>query len=905
MWSRSPSDSGSLPGMFERAVLLVAAALALSCAPTQPVKKKAPPPPDPVLTTEQMAYQAEREINSAETELTALQPDKAEEHLDAARKVLFDAKIDSYPDAAELRSRHKELVDRVPAVREEVKKRELAAKVKEAKDKIDVALASLKDALVQIKKKRPEEADLKLAEDSVQTVETTLQEANELESADKEYGKYALNVRKLLSTHKKTVVDRRLQVAIDLEREEIQNASNELDAALKALRGRDPPKDDFDRARAAVDTVQKTIEGAADLMVKDLAFAKQVGAQKKKLEGQRDLIAKREHEVAVDRQRASVEQAKKTMFEALNRIRSKDAVEADFTEAEAAVNGVSQVLTDGGPLAAKDTKYAAYATGVKAKVDESKTKIEARKLEVEIAKEKTTIEGARIALGEALFRLKAPSPAEGEFEEAKNAIGTVEKALDSAEKLTPKDKDFSRYVLDVHKGLQSARSTIDQRKFAVELGLQKAKVNEANAAMKSATARMSSPEDFDAAEKTVADLEKALDEGESYSAKDRAYSKFALDVRKQAAKMRGVLKLRRENFAVDTQKAKVSEAMAALKAAVDPLDGFSPGEEHFAAAAEALAAANKALEEGIDLEVKVGRYKTWAEEPRKKVKESAERVETRRIQITVRERKLLVEDGLAALKAGLAAVNKKDASQEQLKEAETSVATVKEEINKGTDLELKDADYRKFASGAKKQVQEYADALEDAKQTMSFRDGPIASLNEGLEMVKSAKGLEPADEQKAYKTALEHFRACQQNGASILAEHPRVAAKPFVVAGKPAKAKDVLGKCAEQSKGLDAKVAQLDATVAFYSGPAKELETGKGFLADADAADTPEAKKKAYSGALTAFEKCVELGKTLEHKQPEMKKKKFDVGGKSVTLALVLAACQKGAKTSRDSMNAK
>src|SRR5262245_36237640 len=114
--------------MFERALL--AAVIVLGCAPTKKEVLPPPPPEDPIKTTEQLAYEAERRINSAESELAALEPDKAVEHLDAAQRVLINSKIDSYPDAELLRTRHRELVDRVPVVREEVRKRDLAAAVK-------------------------------------------------------------------------------------------------------------------------------------------------------------------------------------------------------------------------------------------------------------------------------------------------------------------------------------------------------------------------------------------------------------------------------------------------------------------------------------------------------------------------------------------------------------------------------------------------------------------------------------------------------------------------------------------------------------------------------------------------------------------------------------------------------
>src|SRR5688572_23479978 len=105
-----------------RAVARASAALAFafvwSCAQQQPPPKKkaATPPPEPGKATETVAFDVERRINAAETELQALNPDAAVEHLDAVRMALRDDRFEKYPEARALRTRHKELMDRVPDV---------------------------------------------------------------------------------------------------------------------------------------------------------------------------------------------------------------------------------------------------------------------------------------------------------------------------------------------------------------------------------------------------------------------------------------------------------------------------------------------------------------------------------------------------------------------------------------------------------------------------------------------------------------------------------------------------------------------------------------------------------------------------------------------------------------------
>ena len=58
-------------------------------------------------------------------------------------------------------------------------------------------------------------------------------------------------------------------------------------------------------------------------------------------------------------------------------------------------------------------------------------------------------------------------------------------------------------------------------------------------------------------------------------------------------------------------------------------------------------------------------------------------------------------------------------------------------------------------------------------------------------------------------------------------------------------------------------------------------------------------RNKAYSSALKHFESCLEKGKILENKHPEIKKTRFKVDGKKMTLPKVVNACRKQAKSVR------
>jgi hypothetical protein len=885
----------------------VIALMALSACPAQQKKGPPPPPPPPEIeTTEALAFEAEREINAAEQALGALQPDQAIDHLDKADGYLRQELFRSYPDAKVLAARHTELLGRVPSVREEIRKQKLAEAVQAAKTKIDGAASSLDAAMKAIERREPEDADLSAADQGIAAIENALEEAQKLESEDRPYGKYALDVRKRLAAQKKRARERQLEVAVQRSSAEIAKAIADLDGAIAQLQSKNVDKVEFDQAGSMVTELEKILTRGDELAGKDARFAKHMGAVRKRLVGQRERIAKRLHEVTVQRQREIVDTAGKELGAALGRLSAKDVVDADFAEAEKALAALEKALTDGKPLEPKDPRYFTYAGVIEKKIEDARKRIGDRRLAAAIEKQKLEIEAGRAALKEALARIEAADPAEGEIKAAQDGILAVEKTLEPASALTAKDKAFSAYVLDVRKSLQKARERVAVRELEIAVAKQKmlvkTAIDELAAAMKVIAVRGAQETDFGAADTAVASVETALASGEIYAVRDRGYSTFALGARKTAADARKRIKDRREQAAVEAQRDMVDVALDAVKKAVADLAGFSPTEEQFKAAEDGLSALGSALEKGIELEVKVGAYKAFAAGARKSLRAAEQRVDGRRTEIAVRERTMLVEDALAAFEGNLRGAKKSDASSDHVKEATASLQTVRDELAKGEPLELKDRGYQKVAASARTKLRVAEEDLSIAKHTAAFREGPAKDLADAQELRRSANGLDTPEKKKTFEAALEKLKSCQATGGAILSEAPKLAGVAFTAGQRRSKAKDLLAECGKAAEGVEKLVGEMEAVISFYDGPAKALVGGKTLLGEGDGTSEPAKKKQVYQAALKEFEVCLEKGKLLQHQHPKLAKERFDIDGKSVTLATVIAACQKGAETARDSM---
>lgn len=879
--------------------------LVWSCASSPPAGKKGVEKRASIETTEAVAFEAERQLNEAEKALDALDADSAVEQLQSAERSLGDSKIENYPEAELLKARHSELTARVPRVREEVARRKLAAEVKSAREKIDAGRAELKDAIELIKRRDPEESELKRAESALDSVRTALEGGDTLEAKDAEYAKFALSVRKDLAGQRKLVEQRRLAVAVDHGKKDIGGALAALNDSVNALKSKDVAPGEFDQARTAADGVDSAIKKNDEVAGKDLPFAKYVASIRERVTAARKTIADREHAVSVQRQRAKVEEGRSALNGALGRLKDKNPTDGVFEEADNALKGLEKVVEEGSGLAGKDRDYASYASGVKRQIDQATAKIAARRLEVTVAKKTAEITTARSAMNEALKRLARPEPTDPDFAEAKNAVGAVEKLLDGSEDLTPKDRGFSRFVIETRKTLSPANATIEKRKLEVDVAHQRAALAEALAKLKESTRRLVDPPDFQAAEAAVGDVEKTLEAGDPYSAKNPAYSKQASDGRKAVAAAKTRIQEQRDEVAMQGQKAKLEVQRETLQGALAALDGFSPQEETFKAADEAIDSAHKILDEGAELERRLPRYSTYANGVRKALAAAGKRVEARRLATEIRQQRLLVEDAISGAKSRVDATQKPSATGEDVTAAAEALKATREALVKGATLEKKDVAYEKFATAAKKTLTRLQESLNTAEDLVRFREGPVNALSQGLALIESAASLPPDDQKKSYESAQEHFRSCQKDAGTIFAEHPRVASASFGVGKKKSNGKAVLASCVTHLKSVDDKLAKVRARLSFYEGAAAYLSKATVLLEKADALADEEKQKQAYSDAATQFEECTGAARLLLHEHPELKKERFEIEGRSVTLPVVLEACQKGAKRSRDAMRGK
>jgi hypothetical protein len=790
--------------------------------------------------------------------------------------------------------------ERAPAAHEsqsdEVKKQDPAS----VRDRILIAQSAVKDVSTWIKRKDADKSELELAEGKLAALQAALGDASRVEGGDAAFMKVVAAARKDADVAKKTIEQRKLDMVVEDSRQSIAHVVAELGAAMKRIHAKNPEDEDFTQARTVVDDVQKALAKAEGLSSKDARFQKYVAQVKDRLEADKKLIEQRQSDVTIQRQRSRVEMGRKMLADALDRLRDKNVTDAQFEEADAAIKSIAKTLEDGAALKAKDKDYASYAVQVTLRIKEAASRVESRRGEVAVSRQKTEIEAAKSILKDGMRNLAGRDVAEGEFEAARAAVAGVQKTLEAALPLAAKDKDLARYVDESKKALESTRAAIDKRKLEVDTEHQRAQVGAALATVKETSGHLKEETDCQQAEAAVVELEKVLESGQKLGSTDARYAAFAGEAKKTATASRKKIEERRDQIAIDGQKAKVEEALETMKGAMAALEGPAPADGQFHAAAEAIGVVRKVLESGAELERKMPKYDAYASAVKKSLRAAEQQAEKRKLDLAVAERRKAVEDAIAQVKNGVEATKNADARSEQVKGATAAFAAAREELSKGAPLEAKDKSYLDFALKQRNELAKLREDLDEARQRVSFREGPLAEVSEGLRLEGSAGGgLSDDALEKVYANALQQFRTCRKDGASLLSDHPRLISAAFVVEGKKTTGANVLSLCAEHVKVAEVKLSAVKTTLAFYNGPAKSFEKGKALADKIGGLSDESEKKRAMHEALSQFEACLESGRILEHQHPELAKEQFDVAGGKMTLPAIIESCHKQAKSLR------
>jgi hypothetical protein len=844
--------------------------------------------------------------------------------------------------------------------------------VARAKERLERARATLKDAIAKIERKNPSDADFEAAKAALDPLKAALDAGNELEAEDLPYAKLALEARKELRAGRERIEKRRVEVKSEGLRDDIEHRLATLDGEME--------RGDFDKARASIEAAQQAIAKAQPLVASDAELTSWLATVKAKVDGHLRTVEERQIGATVEKQKTKVEAGLRVLADAMRPITGELIADSQFKQAEGSVGALTKIIGEGKNLESRHREYAAFAQQAMKQVEAARRQIDERKTELASAQQKAEIDGIKQSVDQAVRALKSGDDEEL-IVEAEKAASILERMLKAAEALPAKSRSFATYLLEARRSLSAAQSEIAKKKLAVQLPNQKKRVEEARAELNKAIAelRRNDAEDsaFTLAEAAIENVEKVLQAGASFAERDPKYATYARELRTKLREHKTWLATRRGEIGLARQKTELQNARAALTAAMKringpnpadldfdeaktaatvlektieaartvkgkdakfvqylsdlkksvattkkaiddrklvvqtegqrakielelgsladalgALEGPAPNEAQFNAAADATQRVRAAIDAGAELEKKVARYGTFANQAKKSLQQATQRIEARKLELNVAVGSAQAEKLLMAAKAAVESVKREDATPPMAQQAAAAVKAARDELAKHAELEKRDKSYASFAASAKEQVQVLMVELEQAEHMIAFRKGPVVALSEGLAAAQSAAKASGLEEQKnAYAQAVARFQACQSESADLIGDHPKLALVELNLGSTRAPAKNVISMCAGHAETAGEKLTHVQSILAVYEGPAKSFEQAKALLA-----------KGSLAEALAQFESCLEKGKILQHKHPKLAEQKFDVGGQKVTLSAVVADCQARAKTVREDL---
>lgn len=742
------------------------------------------------------------------------------------------------------------------------------------KAEVEPARSDLAQAAKPLKRKRPTEAQLAEARNAAIIVEKLLERYDGLSTKNTALGRYIREVKAAL-----------LDVQVNLQRRRVEEARAAVEAAVAPLQRRGASNERFTVAERAVKDAEEVVAAGKELEVdRDYrAYAREVRRQ---LRDVRTRLADRRTELAVERHESAIKAARKDLLRALGLVKRRAPTDDHFDEAKTAATVVEKTLDQADT---KDAKLARYVLDQRRWLAAARRELRQRRLEVEIQRQRDAVEDARRGVTTALRKLRGKDVPDERFEAAEKSVKHATSVLKSGAALAKRDRDYASYAREVRKRLREAREKIEARRHEVAVYRQSKRVKNALNVLKRRLPRLPTTAEVEEAVAAAAAVEKALGAADPKVKKDWEYRKFAKNAREVVKKGKERIQRRRDEIATDEQIAVVEDAVAILKASVARLDSLSPGPKQFDAAAKALKEAQAALAKGKPLEKRLSRYAKWAARMERFLAGQGERIEKRKLEVAVGEGRARTDELLAAARVSVERAKQLDATSDDVARAVESTEALKKALAAGAALEKKDKRYAVYAAKAKAELVGFEKETENAKHVIAFRKGPIGEMSAGLAAAeKAAQTSDLRERQSRYQKALGRFEACRKNAADMIGDHPRIASSVVVAGGKQSTTKDVITMCVTHAKGVEQTLAGVNAVLAFYDGPAKSFEKGTALL---DSGDEKEALKQ--------FESCLANGRILQYKHPELKKRKFDVAGKKVTLPGLIADCDARAKKLR------
>jgi hypothetical protein len=434
-------------------------------------------------------------------------------------------------------------------------------RAKVAKRRVDLAalafdgeLAEAVSALAEAVKGLGAGSDSKAFEAADEAATAVEEQAGEGEEFTKSHPATAAKIaaaKRELPAKRAAIAAARLAVDVAKHKAAVEKAAEDAAARVAALgEGLSPAA--VKAAESAVGALESSVTAGAELGKKSPAHAKLLATYPKRATELRAAIAKKVVEKEIAEHQGDVTEAVAAVTERLGAL-GKLEYEL-YSKAELAVAALEKVLSAGEALRERDPSYGKALAAETAKVEGYRITIRT-----------TWIAAAKAAADEKLGAL-AGKPDERAFKGAEEAVGVLERTIESGKTLT-KAAGYQAQLAAATKQAAAMRTQIGARRVALVVDAHRVELDEAEKAVTDGLAALAGkPEEgaFKATDKAVDELESTIESGAAAGEKDPAYAKRLAALKAKLPGFRATIAKREVDLAVSGHKEKLVEAQKAL-----------------------------------------------------------------------------------------------------------------------------------------------------------------------------------------------------------------------------------------------------------------------------------------------------------------------------------------------------
>ncbi len=304
-----------------------------------------------------------------------------------------------------------------------------AAGVSRVKEELGPAHDELVTAAKALRARKPTSEQLAEAKTAAFVVRKLVEKYEPQAARSQAIGQYLSEVKNTLG-----------EVEIALQLRSLDAARADVMQALRNLEKRAPADEQFEEANTALTVLAKTLE---TVQAKNPAISGAAADARQLLKDGRAAIEKRRYEVDLQRQRAKVDEARKSAAALVTQIQKEKPSEAQLQEAENAVKQIGVVLEAGAQFVKKDRDYAQYAKETKERMTELSDRIARRRIVLSAADARSQLAERVTTAKEKLEAVKAVSSTDADLEAASKSVDALMQALEAGAELERQDAAYA------------------------------------------------------------------------------------------------------------------------------------------------------------------------------------------------------------------------------------------------------------------------------------------------------------------------------------------------------------------------------------------------------------------------------------------------------------------------------